>query len=107
MISVELKITSKEEEPLLSRTKILSEIYFDAATPTGKDVKAKLASSLNAKDKLLVVRGIYTNYGFKKADVTAYLYKDEKNMQSIEIKNKNQEEKEKKKEPQGNSKKGS
>ena len=86
MILMDLKVIEKKEEPLLSRTKIVSQINFNAATPSAKDVKSKIASSVNADESLIVIKSIYTNFGFKKADVTAYLYKDKKEMESIEIK---------------------
>ena len=88
---MDLKIIEKREEPLLSRTKIISEVNFEAATPSTKEVKSKIASSLNADENLIVVKHIYTEFGFKKADVSAYLYKDEKEMENIEIKPKKQE----------------
>ena len=83
---MDLKIIEKKEEPLLSRTKIISEINFEAKTPSKKEVASKLASSLNAAENLIVVKNIYTEFGFKKANVTACLYKDEKEMKNIEIK---------------------
>lgn len=86
MILMDLKVIEKKEEPLLSRTKIVSQINFNAATPSAKDVKSKVASSLNADESLIAVKSIYTNFGLKKADVTAYIYKDKKEMESIEIK---------------------
>ena len=94
---MDLKIIEKKEEPLLSRTKIISEVTFEAATPSEKEVKSKIASSLNANENLIVVKNIYTNFGFKKADVSAYLYKDEKEMENIEEKPKKQEEAKEKK----------
>lgn len=83
---MDLKVVEKKEEPLLSRTKIVSKINFDAGTPSAKDVKSKLASSLNSNENLIVIKSIYTNFGFRKANITAYLYKNEKEMESIEIK---------------------
>ena len=83
---MDLKIIEKKDEPLFSRTKVISQIDFEAATPSSKDVKSKIASSLNANENLIVIKNIYTNFGFKKADVTAYLYKNEKEMGIIEVK---------------------
>ena len=92
MILMDLKVIEKKEEPLLSRTKIVSQVGFNAATPSEKDVKSKIASSLNADENLIVIKSIYTNFGFKKADVTAYIYKDKKEMEDIEIKPKKEKE---------------
>lgn len=90
---MDLKVIEKKEEPLLSRTKITSQLNFDAGTPSEKDVKSKLASSLNSNENLIVIKSIYTNFGFRKADVIAYLYKDEKEMESTGIKPKKKEKK--------------
>jgi len=89
---MDLKITERIEESLLSRAKIISKISFEAATPSEKEVKSKIASSLNADENLVVVKHIYTDFGFKRADVSAYLYKDEKEMENIEIKPKKKDE---------------
>ena len=83
---MDLKIIEKKEEPLLSRTKIISEVNFSASTPSKNETKSKIASLLNANENLVVVKHIYTDFGLKKASVESYLYNDEKEMGSIEIK---------------------
>lgn len=83
---MDLKIIEKIEEPLLSRTRIISEVTFENSIPSNKEVKSKIASLLKADENLLVVKSIYTNFGFKKAKVNSCLYNDEKEMGIIEIK---------------------
>ena len=93
MISVELKILQKKEEPLLSRTKIESEIVFDKATPSNQEVKSSLAKALSKDEKLLDVRGIYTQYGLKKAKILCYAYENEEVLKRIKIEKKKTEKK--------------
>jgi len=85
---MELKIISKKEEPLLSRTKVESEIVFDKATPPISEIKNKLASLLGKDEKLLVVKGVYTLYGLKKAKNLSYAYENEESLKKIEIEKK-------------------
>jgi len=85
---MEIKIIQKKDEPLLSRTKIESEIMFENETPSRQDVHSNLAKSLAKDEKLLVVKGIYTLYGSKKARVLSYSYDDEKSKEMLETKTK-------------------
>lgn len=93
MISMNLKIIDKKDEPLFSRTKITSEVHFDASTPSSKDVKEKIKSLLKVNENLLIIKNIHTYFGIKKAGVLAYLYKNEKDMDSIETTPKKEESK--------------
>jgi ribosomal protein S24E len=81
---MDLKITEKKEEPLLSRAKLIGELAFDGATPSYEDVKKKIASSLNCDEKLIAIRNIYTDFGVKKAELFAYVYNKEEAMKKIE-----------------------
>jgi len=84
--SVELKITERKEEPLLSRVNLTGEIIFEAATPSYDEVKKKISSSLNCDEKLIVIKNIYAKFGIKKADFLAYIYNNEESMKKIEPK---------------------
>ena len=88
-----LDITSKKEEPLLSRTEVNAVLDFEKATPSYKEVATLLASGLKADEKLIAVRHVYNQFGAKKARVIAYLYKDEQKKQFIEPKLKVKEDK--------------
>lgn len=83
---MDLKILSKKEEPLLSRTKIEAEVSFDKATPSKSEIKNALAKSLGRDEKLIVVKGVYTGYGVRKAKNVSYAYESEEVMKSIEPK---------------------
>jgi len=81
-----LDILEKTEQHLLSRTDILAEVTFEGPVPSRKDLKIKLASKLNLKDELIVIRRINTAYGFRKAKIFASVYKDEKALKMLSSK---------------------
>ncbi len=94
-----LKIINKKEYPLLSRTKVESEIVFEKSTPSREEIKNKLSEVLGKDGKLIIVKGIYTSYGLKKAKNVAYAYENEESLKRIEAeKKKGKKKKETKKE---------
>lgn len=90
---MQLSITKKKEEPLLSRTEITAFLDFEKATPPYAEVNALLAAHLKADEKLIAIRHIYNLFGAKKAEVIAYVYSDEAKKQFIEPKIKAKKEK--------------
>ena len=93
MISVQINITNKKEEPLLSRTLLSAALEFDKATPSYKDVTTLLATHLKSDEKLIAIRHIYNHFGARNADVIAYLYLDENKKNFMEPKIKEKKEK--------------
>lgn len=93
MISVQLSVTTRKEEPLLSRTMVKATLEFENATPSYQEVTSLLASNLKSDEKLIAIRHVYNSFGAKKAEVTAYVYSDEAKKQSIEPKLKVKKEK--------------
>ena len=91
---MELKVTQKKEEPLLSRTKIESEALFEKVTPSNAEVKSSLAKLLGKDEKLIDIKGIYNEYGKKKAKVISYAYENEEVLKKIRIEAKAKEKKE-------------
>ena len=85
---MELKIINKKEDPLLSRTIVESEIVFEKATPSRAEIKSNLSKNLGKDEKLIVVKGIHTLYGLKKAKNIAYIYENEEFLKRIEVKTK-------------------
>ncbi len=83
---MQLNITSKEEKPLLSRTEIMADITFDSATPSKEKIKEKLATILKVDANLIVVKKVFNKFGEKRAGVSAFAYKNEKDMKTIEPK---------------------
>lgn len=110
---MELKIIDKKEEPLLSRTRVEAEITFEKTTPSKEEVKSRLVKDLGKDEKLIVVKGIHTYLGSKKAKNLSYVYENEESLKSIEprVKKKTGKKKEEPKEgkaeekPQGQAKK--
>ena len=80
-----MKVLSKEEMPLLSRTKIEFEIeHITNKTPSEKEIIKKIADGEKIQDGLISIKHIYTNYGFGKSKIIAYLYKDKKTFDLFE-----------------------
>jgi|TARA_Y100000031_G_C8193203_1_gene372426 ribosomal protein S24E len=96
VISVELKEIQKKEEPLLARTKVEYEVVFDKATPSGNELKASLVKKLSKAENLIDIKGIYTDYGTKKAKILCYAYNDEETLKKIKKEGKKAKEKAKK-----------
>ena len=86
MIIVQLNVTNKNHEPLLSRTMVTASLEFDKATPTYAEITASLASHLKSDEKLVAIRRVHNHFGSKTADVLAYVYSDEAKKQLIEPK---------------------
>jgi len=55
---MELKITDKKEEPLLSRTRVEAEISFDKTTPSKSEIKDALVKDMGYKEKLVIVKKV-------------------------------------------------
>ena len=85
---MQLNITQKKEEPLLSRTMLKATLEFENSTPSYAEVTSLLAGNLKSDEKLIAIRHVYTSFGDKKAEVQAYVYKDEAKKQLIEPKKK-------------------
>ena len=94
---MQLNITQKKEEPLLSRTMLKATIEFDKSTPSYQEVISLLASNVKSDEKLVAIRHVYTSFGDKKAEVQAYVYRDEAKKQLIEPKKKEKKAAEEKK----------
>ena len=90
---MELKILDKKEEPLLSRTRMEAEVLFENATPSGHEVKSKLAKTIGKDEKLIDVKSIYTAFGLKKAKILFYAYENEEILKRIKVEKKEVEKK--------------
>lgn len=88
-----LSVTNKKEETLLSRTMITATLDFEKATPSYAEVAALLAANLKSDEKLIALKHIYNLFGAKKAEVIAYVYADENKKNFIEPKIKEKKEK--------------
>ena len=84
-----MKILNKTETPLLARTsfQIIVE-HLGKPTPSKVQIMKELTQELQTKENLLVIKKIETKFGQEKSKITAYVYKTEKDLQDIEVKNK-------------------
>ncbi len=83
---MELKISQKTEQPLLSRTELLGTISFEAVTPSRLEVRKKLSEAIKADESLVMVTNIKTSFGEKSAKVTAHVYKKKEDAAKFEPK---------------------
>lgn len=81
---MKLSNLEKQEEQLLSRTKVSCEGEFDAATPSSVDVQKAIAAQLKCKEDMVVVKGIHTHFGAKKANINVLVYNDAESLKKIE-----------------------
>ena len=72
---MKLKLVEERDFPLLNRKQIRFNLYYDAATPKGEDVKKAVAENLKVDSNVVVVKKINTFFGKEKADVLVYVYK--------------------------------
>jgi len=83
---MEIKISNKTEQPLLSRTVLTGIISFDAATPSRFDVRKKLSEALKSDESLIAITKIATDFGSRSADVTVHVYKSKEDLSKFEPK---------------------
>lgn len=91
---MQLNVTTKKEEPMLSRTMVQADMEFEKSTPSYAEVTSLIAQNLKVDEKLVAIRYIYNSFGARKAKVTAYVYSDEAKKQLIEPKVKDKKAKE-------------
>jgi ribosomal protein S24E len=90
---MKLNIKEERKEELLSRKRVIAEIEFEGATPSGEDVKNEIAKAVKADASLVVVKKILNVFGKTKAAVTALVYSNADEMKKIEkVKEKKAEE---------------
>ncbi len=83
-----LTINETKENALLSRKEVTATILFEGSTtPSRKEVQAELAKQTKAKEPLVLVTQINTNFGDAKAYVKAHIYDNEEAMKILERKN--------------------
>jgi ribosomal protein S24E len=85
---MELKITERQEQPLLSREYIEAEIEFKGAIPSRKQIMEALAQEASISQDSLAVIKIDSIFGDGKIWITAYSYKSKEVLESVESKRK-------------------
>ncbi len=79
-----LEIVKQEKNQLLKVTDVRARLSFEGATPSKQQVVKALAAAVKAKEELIIVRHIRTDYGEQAADVRALVYADKKSLEKLE-----------------------
>jgi len=84
---MDTKILEDKKQPLFSRRIISAEIDFgEGKTPSRADVRNEIARAAKAEGKLVSVRKIATEYGYRKAKIEAFVYASEADLKKAEPK---------------------
>ncbi len=85
-----MKITIQKttEEPLLSRQRLAATVEFENAVPKRTDILKEIAGKTHVDEKLVVVTKISPSFGSKRAEITAFTYKNVDDLKRIEEKKK-------------------
>jgi len=83
---MEMSISQKTKEPLLSRMRVCGNLTFEATTPSKDELKKAIAAALKADENLVVVKKIDNAFGKRAAKFEACVYDDEKIMATVEPK---------------------
>lgn len=81
---MQLKITNKSEKPLLSRTEVNGEIFYEATTPSRASLKKEISKALKVNEELVVVKEIAPVFGVRKSLIKANVYKSPEDMKKYE-----------------------
>ncbi len=81
-----ISITAKNENKLLSRMDIAAELSFEKATPSENEVKEGLSKALEVDKELIVIQKIATSFGMTQAKVAAHQYFNKEDILKLEPK---------------------
>ncbi len=81
---MQLKISNKNEKPLLSRTEVIGEIAYDTATPSRIAVKKEISKAIKAAEELVIIKEITPIFGARKSMVKAHVYKNAEDVKKYE-----------------------
>lgn len=93
---MKVEIKNKKENPLLSRIEVSGIVIFEGSTPSNLQVAQSIASQLKADASMVKMKNMYTGFGERRAEFTAFVYKSKADLDKIEPKPKKQLEKEQK-----------
>ncbi len=96
-----LDITKREKNPLLHREEIYFQVTESKITPSRKEVRAKIAALVNAKEELVIIDKIESEFGKKefKGYVKVYESKEFRDQVDLPYLSKRIKEEEKSAEP--------
>ena len=81
---MEMKISTKKEEPLLSRTTVEGFIGFESSTPKRAEVRKKVSEAMKVPEERVAVIDIQTVFGEKKANFKANVYASSSDLGKLE-----------------------
>ncbi|MBI5065859.1 hypothetical protein HZA97_06490 [Candidatus Woesearchaeota archaeon] len=81
---MEVNVTEKKENKLLSRLEVKGSLTFQGPTPACKDVQADVGKALKKDAELVVVRHVYTNFGSSGAKFEALVYDSKEALKNVE-----------------------
>lgn len=82
---MKFKITERKEWPLLFRTEVMGFIEDFDATPSNLQVRKTIAENVKTSEDNVVVKSIKGKYGKRSASFIAYIYKDSKSKERVEL----------------------
>ncbi len=72
---VNIAVSEKVEQPLLSRAVLKGIVAYDAAPPSFAELRKQLAASLKADEPLVVIQSLRPVFGARQSVLEAHLYK--------------------------------
>jgi ribosomal protein S24E len=73
---MKVTISQKTNNELLGRVEITGKVVFDKETPSNTQLAETLSKELKKAATLIVPKHIYTKFGHKEAEFTAFAYND-------------------------------
>ena len=81
-------VTKQRDNSLLGRQEVEVLVQFHGATVSNDAARKEVAQAMNADEKLVAVKSIYTTFGKQEAAVHAFVYADEKTRELLEVRKK-------------------
>lgn len=80
-----MEVLQEKEQPLLRRKEYIIKCQFDnSKTPSNQEMLKNSSSLLKAPENLIIVKKIRQEFGLNQADVSVYVYEDQKSLDTIE-----------------------
>ena len=83
---MEIDVLKEKSTPLLSRKRIIFSVKYDKATPSRHNLRQEIAKKVNADEKLVILKHIYTRFGQQWAKVITHVYQNETDLKKFEDK---------------------
>ena len=80
---MKIRILEKKEQPLFYRHEYNIEVDFDNEVPKRRFLREQVSKASKVKENLIIIESIKPRFGEKVADVLAYVYDDEKKLNSF------------------------